>query len=206
MNSKFNEDLSKEEALGRFLDKIYQNLFIGYDIQRITNIDLQHKGIDIIISKDEEQFYVDEKAQLDFLNNELPTFAFEISYLKNETENFGWLFDKAKLTQRYFLITGIYLNNPENIKEGFKDCNIISVNREKLIFLLNSKGLDSANTKKINDRIRSGTKEKGIEIQELNYRTEGRFHFSKSNKSEQPINLILYIDFLIKSKVAKKIY
>lgn len=206
MISKFNEDLSKEEALGRFLDKIYPTLFKGYDIQRISNIDLQHKGIDLILSKEGNEYYIDEKAQLDYLNNELPTFAFEISYLKNGNENSGWLFDKTKDTQRYFLVTGIYLNNPENINEGFKDCNIISVDRIKLINLLESKGLDFNSTTKINNRIRSCTEEKGIKIKELNPQTEGRFYYSKSNKSEQPINLVLYIAFLIKSNVAKKIY
>jgi hypothetical protein len=206
MDSKFNSDLSKEEALGRFLDKIYPTVLQGYQIERINNIENQYQGIDLILTKEGKNHYIDEKAQLDYLNNELPTFAFEISYLKNGIEKFGWLFDKTKLTQKYFLITGIYLNNPKNINEGFKDCNIISVDRIKLLNLLESKNLDFNSTTKINSRIRSSKEEKGIEIKELNKNTEGRFYYSKSNKSEQPINLVLYIDFLIKSNVAKKIY
>ena len=95
MTSNFDEDLSKEEALGKYLDNIYLKLLDGYRIQRIVDIDKQHKGIDIIISKGENVFFIDEKAQLDYLNNELPTIAFEISYIKNNSENLGWLFDKT---------------------------------------------------------------------------------------------------------------
>jgi len=206
MNSRFNEDLSNEEALGRFLDTIYPTLFDGFKIQRIVDVNLQHRGVDLVISKDGVDYYIDEKAQLDYLNFKLPTFAFEISYIKDNIEHLGWLFDKSKETNSYFLINGIYLNDPKDINKGFEKCSIISVNRCKLIHLLESKKLDLSNITRINNIIRSGIEEKSIEICELNPRTQGRFYFSKSNKSEEPINLVLYIDFLIESKVAKRIY
>lgn len=206
MKSNFKEDLSKEELLGIFLDDIYPTIIEGYQIERISDIEQQHRGIDLIISRDGQNYFIDEKAQLDYLNKELPTFAFEISYLKNSKENFGWLYDKTKQTHKYFLITGIFLNNPEDINEGFQKCIITSVDRVKLIALLKLKGLDIETITKYNDNIRSGTAEKNVNINELNSYSEGRFYYSKSNKSEQPINLVLYLDFLIRSKVAKRIY
>lgn len=205
MHSKFNEDLSKEVALGQYLDTIYPIVFEGCVIQRITDNALQHQGVDLIISKEGRDFYIDEKAQLDYLDKNLPTFAFEISYLKNGKEHLGWLFDESKLSQRYFLVTGIFLNNPQNFNEGFKSCAILSVDRVKLLKLLNSMGLNAQTVVEINSNIRSSTLEKAIPIKELNAYTQGRFYYSKSNKSEQPINLVLYLDFLIQSKVAKKI-
>lgn len=206
MDSNFKDDLSKEIILGKYLDNIYHEKLMGYNIERITDLDLQHQGIDLIISKEEKHYFIDEKAQLDYLNIELPTFAFEISYLKNGVEKNGWLFDSHKKTQKYFLITGIFLNNPEDIKEGFKSCSIISVDRAKLINLLESRGLTHEKIQEMNLEIRGGTNENAIPIKELNAQNEGKFYFSKNNKAEQPINLVLKIDFLIKENVAKKIH
>ena len=206
MDSNFKNDLSKEIILGKYLDKIYSEKFKGYKIERITDLDLQHQGIDLVISKNDIQYFIDEKAQLDYINTELPTFAFEISYLKNGVEKKGWLFDNDKKTQKYFLITGIFLNNLEDIKEGFKSCSIISVDRAKLINLLENRGLTHTKIQEMNLEIRGGTNQNAIPIKELNAKNEGKFYFSKNNKAEQPINLVLKIDFLIKENVAKKIH
>ena len=206
MDSNFENDLSKEIILGKYLDDIYSKKFKGYNIERIKDLDLQHQGIDLIITKNQFEYYIDEKAQLDYINTALPTFAFEISYLKNGVQKKGWLFDNDKKTQKYFLITGIFLNNPEDINKGFKSCIITSVDRNKLIKLLESRGLTHDKIQEMNLEIRSGLNENAIPIKELNSHSEGKFYFSKNNKAEQPINLVLKIDFLIKESVAKKIH
>ena len=169
--------------------------FKGYNIERIKDLDLQHQGIDLIITKNQFEYYIDEKAQLDYINTALPTFAFEISYLKNGVQKKGWLFDNDKKTQKYFLITGIFLNNLEDINKGFKSCIITSVDRNKLIKLLESRGLTHDKIQEMNLEIRSGLNENAIPIKELNSHSEGKFYFSKNNKAEQPINLVLKIDF-----------
>lgn len=56
------------------------------------------QGIDLILKDKhlEKQFLVDEKAQLDYVNESLPTFAFELFYQKNGIQKQGWLFDASK--------------------------------------------------------------------------------------------------------------
>lgn len=204
--SHFENDLSKENLLGKYLDGIYLKLFDGFTIKRVSDVDEQHRGIDIIIFKDEKEYYIDEKAQLDYLEIDLPTFAFEISYLKNGFQKNGWLFDKTKITDKYFLITSIFCNTEKEPESGFKNCKIFSVDRVKLIKLLQSKELNYQRISEINQEIRDGNSEGRIPTKELNSFTEGNFHFTKSGKVEEPINIILKLDFLMKSGVAKKLY
>ena len=119
MESKYNEDYNKEVLLGKYLDTLYTDLFPGLTIERINDFAEQHNGVDLIISKGDDRYIIDEKAQLDYIDKTLPTFAFEITYLKGGQEILGWLFDKRKKTHKYFVITGIYLNVAGDISQGF---------------------------------------------------------------------------------------
>lgn len=202
--SSFDHDLSRETILGQYLDKVYSEKLPGFKIERIHDLDLQHQGIDIIISEaTDKEHFIDEKAQLDYLDNDLPTFAFELSYLKNGVQRLGWLFDKAKRTEKYFLITSIHLNYPGYFESGFRSCRITSVDRSKLIKMLADRGLSYDRIMEIDQQVRNGKFEQGIPIAELDPKSEGKFYFSRSNKVEQPINIILRLDFLIKLGIGK---
>ena len=205
MKSNFNQDLTKEFLLGNYLDELYPGMFNGFEIERVTDSGQQHKGIDLILSKKDKQFFIDEKAQLDYLEEDLPTFAFEITYLKDGTQKLGWLYDNSKLTDFYFTVTAIKCKIYETPESGFKSCKIFSINRKKLINLLTSRGLTYDRISEINQAIRGSSQNERIPVPELEARSEGTFYFSKG-KAEQPINIVLKLDFLIASGVAKKIY
>nr|WP_297786951.1 hypothetical protein [uncultured Allomuricauda sp.] len=201
MKSNFKADLSKEKQLTPLLDIYYQKHLKHYTFERVSHIKKQLQGIDLIL-KDKQsgkQFYVDEKAQLDYINESLPTFAFELFYQKAGVQKQGWLFDIAKKTQFYALITSIYSDE----KNVFTSCNITFVNREKLIFQLNKIGLSRKQLEQII------TENKGVHgklvLEELNAKTEGYLFFSSQNKAEKPANLILKLDYLRKTGVAKKL-
>lgn len=206
MISRFHDDLKKEALLGKYLDTLYPQLFPGFKIRRITDSDQQHQGIDIIISRNGQDFYIDEKAQLDYINKSVRTFAFEVTYINKDGEQkLGWLFDKHKITNRYFLITDIYLHDSLDISKGIKSCAVTSVDRSKLVILLKKKGLDFDKIISINQEIRGAMADGATNIAELLPKSEGRFHFSKSNKAEEPINILLYLKYLVKEGVAKKV-
>lgn len=212
VESTFDIDLSKEGELGKLLDVIYPTIpnFAGWTIERISDKEQQHRGIDLIISKGEKVFYIDEKAQLDYIGRELPTFTFEISYLnKHNEEKLGWFLDRSKVTNAYYLITNISFNNPSDIKEGLKTCKILSVDRQKLLNFLVSIGLTGEVILEMNNKIRTGKaiekEEEKIEANGLHFYSEGRFHYSKGKK-EKPINLTLGLLFLIEKGIAKVIY
>ncbi len=199
MKSSFKADLAHEKQLSVFLDHCYAKHLKHYSFERIHDLKSQKEGIDLILThkKNGKTYFVDEKAQLDYLNKNLPTFAFELFYTKNETLKKGWLFDAQKKTQMYSLVTNIKKNGT-----SFSSCAITFVNRNKLLSFLGSKGLNEAFIKK---RALEHLGFHGkMELPSLDLRKEGHVHFSRKNKEEQPINLVLQLGFLKEIGVAKK--
>lgn len=199
--SNFASDLKKEQKLTVLLDAYYQKHLKHYDFERIHDMKRQMQGIDVILKHktNGKTFFVDEKAQLDYINEELPTFAFELSYEKKGVLKKGWLFDTAKETQFYALVTAIYSDEP-NI---FTSCKITLVNREKLLGFLKTKNINIATLK--NAVSKSASQNGKIKIEQLNHRTEGYLFLSRKNKAEKPTNLILKLEFLIEKGIAKRL-
>ncbi|WP_299113127.1 hypothetical protein [uncultured Winogradskyella sp.] len=201
--SHFKRDLNKEQLLGEYLDTVYQSLNLHFE--RNEDLNLQHRGVDLLYPE-KEGIFIDEKAQLDYLNKSLPTFTFELSYLKNGEQKLGWLLDESKLTTHYFLITGIYVMHKTDLSKGFKKCIITSVNCKKLLNHLELKNLSKKRLLQYDADLRDFEDKKlKNEIDELCPKTEGLLYFSP-HLSEQPINLQLRLKYLIEIGVAKHIY
>ncbi len=201
MKSKFKADLSKEKQLTPLMDHYYQKHLKHYRFERVSNLKKQLQGIDLILkdNRSEKQFFVDEKAQLDYINESLPTFAFELYYQKNGVQKQGWLFDVSKKTQFYTLVTSIYSDDDD----VFTSCNITFVNREKLIQHLDKVELSQ---KQLEGIISKNQDIHGkLNLEQLNPKSEGYLFFSTKNKAEKPINLILKLDYLIRIGVAKRL-
>tara|TARA_B100000949_G_scaffold209891_1_gene202502 strand:- start:3415 stop:3963 length:549 start_codon:yes stop_codon:yes gene_type:complete len=178
LKSNFKADLSKEKQLTPLLDYYYQKHLKHYTFERVSQLKQQLQGIDLIL-KDRQsgkQFYLDEKAQMDYINESLPTFAFELFYQKDGVKKQGWLFDASKKTQFYALITSIFSDE----KFEFTSCNITFVNREKLIFLLDKKGLSRTCLEQI---IADKQKVHGkLVLGQLNAKNEGYLFFLPKTK------------------------
>jgi hypothetical protein len=200
--SHYKRDLNKEQKLGIYLDTVYKK--IDLKVTRVNDLNLQHKGVDLIYTHNANDIYIDEKAQLDYVNKNLPTFTFELSYLKDKTLKEGWLFDDNKQTHFYFLVTGIKAKNPK--QHDYYDCIITSVDRSKLLRFLDGINLDEQQLSNYQKEIRARKhKENRIEIKELDIKKEGCLFFSP-HLAEHPINLQLRLQFLIDSGIAKCIY
>lgn len=201
MKSNFKADLSKEKQLSPLLDYYYQKHLKHYTFERVSLLKKQLQGIDFILRDKQsgKQFFLDEKAQLDYINESLPTFAFELFYQKNGVQKQGWLFDASKKTQFYALITSIFSDE----KDEFTSCNITFVNREKLIFLLDKNGLSITYLEQIiseNQNVHGK-----LVLEQLNAKNEGYLFFSTQNKAERPVNLVLRLDYLIRNGVSKRL-
>lgn len=200
LKSTFGSDLQKEQSLFPLLDSCYKKHLKFYGFERIADLGQQLQGIDLILTRKStgERFFVDEKAQLDYINEDLPTFAFELCYEKNGQLKNGWLFDTDKKTDFYALITGIY---SDEFNE-FTSCKITFLNRAKLIAFLNTRNVSR---KTLRNSIEESRTTKGkMELNELNHSSEGYLYFSSHNKAEKPINLVLKLDFLIEQNIAKR--
>jgi len=204
--TNFESDLSQEAILSKYLDQVYKNKDLEFE--RIFDLNKQHQGIDIIMMVNSNEYFIDEKAQLHYLNNDLPTFTFELSYLKNGEYRKGWLFDKNKLTEYYFLITGIILKKGKTkllVSDDIESVKITSVNRGKLINHLALIGLGKDKLLEYDSEIRINKTNGKNPISELNPNSEGLIYFSEKYK-EEPINLQLRLNFLIKNNFAKELH
>lgn len=199
--SNFKSDLQKETQLSTLLDRLYHKHLRFYDFERISDLNLQLKGVDLIFTKksDQKAFYIDEKAQLDYINDDLPTFAFELSYQKNGSLRQGWLFDPSKKTDFYALVTAIYSDEPQR----YTSCKITMVNRANLLTFLKTKNLTQENLENYQKEV-NGKHGKFV-LKELHSHSEGYLYSSTKNKAEKPLNLILKLDFLIENGVAKRL-
>ena len=199
MKSNFKTDLAQEKKLIPVLDSYYRKHLKFYDFERVHGLEQQLSGVDLILTRKKtgETFFVDEKAQLDYLNKNLPTFAFELFYTKNDALKPGWLFDTQKTTQMYALVTNI-----QKESDTFAACSITFVNRQKLLSFLAEKG---SNEVFLRNRVLKHLEFHGkMELPGLDLRKEGHVHFSSNNKAEQPINLVFQLAFLKEIGVAKK--
>ena len=205
--SKFASDLNQEQILSQYLDNIYRSKKLEFE--RVFDLDRQMQGIDVIIQLNSNDYIIDEKSQLHYINNDLPTFTFELSYLNKYQElKKGWLFDSSKLTQYYFLVTGIYLKESKTKLESFVDIDklkITSVNRIKLINHLNKIGLSEDTLHEYDIAFRSNNSYGKNIISELDDKINGVIYFTE-HLSEKPINLQLRLQYLIDCKVAKKFF
>tara|TARA_R110002049_G_scaffold292252_3_gene476690 strand:- start:48156 stop:48776 length:621 start_codon:yes stop_codon:yes gene_type:complete len=202
--STFKLDLKHEHILSEYLDQLYKSKNLAFE--RIIDIDKQHQGIDIIIQHHTASYFIDEKAQLHYLNKNLPTFTFELSYLnKHDKLKEGWLFDNHKLTQYYFLITGIFLkeNKTELLSvEDIETLKITSVNRQKLIVHLAKIGLSRMKLEEYDNALRTNESLGKNTIPELNEKKGGLIYFTE-HLAEKPMNLQLRLNYLIAIGVAK---
>lgn len=200
---KFKEDFAKEKIAAQFLDTIYAKLNLQFE--RIADRNMQHQGIDLSHHQDGITTYIDEKAQLHYLNKDLPTFTFELSYKKQSVLKKGWLCDQSKKTDFYFLVTGIFLKGKKLVTaEDIKTCKITSVSRKKLLNHLSNLGLTAAKLEFYDYELRKNQQFGKHVIEEIGAK-HGSLHFTE-HLSEQPINLKLRLDYLLRMKIAKRIY
>jgi hypothetical protein len=201
LKSNFKTDLSKEQRLTPLLDTYYQKHLKNYEFERVSNLKKQRQGIDLILkdNRSGNTYFVDEKAQLDYINESLPTFAFELFYTKNGVQKQGWLFDVSKKTHFYALVTSIYSDEAD----VFTSCNITFVNREKLILRLHELGLNQSFLEEL--ALDQKEVHGKLVMERLDPKKEGYLYFSSTNKVEKPVNLILRLEFLNRLGVAKRL-
>lgn len=93
--SRRNQDMTSESELGKFLDKyLYKELLKSgafKSITRETEKEVQLNGVDVTcVATNGAVYRIDEKAQLYYINKNLPTFAFEVDFFTRRSGH-KWL-------------------------------------------------------------------------------------------------------------------
>lgn len=148
IQSRRNEDMSAEGQLACFLDEYLYERFPHKDafsqIERIYDRAEQLAGVDVrFTGVDGRVYHVDEKAQLYYLNRDLPTFAFEVQFLRRGQEICGWLCNDSLKTDLYLLIWPFAAqDSPQNIRaEQFTRLDCLLVEKKRLLAMLAREGL-----------------------------------------------------------------
>lgn len=199
--SLFPYDVAFEQVMASYLDHhLYFNPLFS-EHHRVTDADLQNKGVDVILTSNEFGLVsskVDEKCAAHHCNEDMQTFAFELYYKKKEVEHIGWFIDPSKETQAYMLVwpfvkSSLGRGYIKSIKEeDITGVRYLIVKREKLAAYFNKRGfsyerlLSEAKTIFTNPSTQIDT----------NY---SQFHYSKSPKyAESPVNLVVKREILWK--------
>lgn len=106
---RWKQDLRVEQEFAAYMDRYCYPRLKGEkgfsSVERVRDVERQKEGIDVILKTKKAEILVDEKAQSYHINQNLPTFAFELSYLAVDgTERVGWLLNDTLLTTHYFLL------------------------------------------------------------------------------------------------------
>ena len=194
--SRKSEDMSAENQLAIFLDKYLYSCFPNKDsfqsIERVYDKELQLSGVDVrLVDQSDRTFNIDEKAQLYYLNKGLPTFAFEIEFLRSGIPTTGWLCNNTLVTDFYLLIWPYASqDSPKNILwHQFEKAECLSIQKKKLLKVLQDLGLSQKqlayDAKRIRDMHQFGKHAiPGI---------SGIYYYASNPQkySEAPINLVV---------------
>jgi len=201
--SLFAKDIKAEARFAAFLDKtLYKPLEkiivspagpVSFD--RMTDMEMQMHGVDVLMCEGHHELYIDEKSQLHYINENVPTFAFELSYLKNGIVEPGWLLDSRKLTHAYMLCWPVGVKGDEF--DEYRGARTFLVPKNALLTALSRLGYD---------RNELATRDEFMRKNNMfgPFRTKNNdfwFYFTK-NCAEQMINLVVRTSFLEKIAIA----
>ena len=183
-----DSDNQTERAVAQFLDRYFYPKH-ATSFTRYDDIINQMNGIDVSCTIGEVQnMLIDEKCVGQYINQGLPTFAFELSFFTMGGQMIeGWLFDPQKRTQ-YYLLIWIWATRTEDISvDDITTLECILMSREKLLSYLNAEGITRLRSTEIVREIRSTTKG-GVHYKRLD---RPYYYFLTTRLAEQPVNLVI---------------
>lgn len=195
-NTHRKEDHSAESELALFMDKfLYERFPTGSafsSIRRVHDKEEQLNGVDVeFIGTDGRVYCVDEKAQLHYLNQNLPTFAFELLSFQKGYDTVGWLCN-AKLKTDLFMLIWPFATQDEYegiTWEQFTKADCLLIQKQRILKMLASKGLTVERMLSDARGIRASGRKGKIPIDGI----KGIYYFASYPKKyqEAPINIII---------------
>lgn len=203
--SRRDQDMSAEAELARFIDEYlyarFPNSGSFKKIERVYDKELQLQGVDVVFTAaDERVFYVDEKAQLYYLNKDLPTFAFEINFLRGGWPTTGWLCNDTLKTDLYLLIWPFAKqDDPKGIRaDQFTKADCLLIQKKAILRFLEKNGLPIERMMRDAKKIREEGKTGKLPIEGV----RGIYYFASdpSRYREAPINVVISKKHLLSIK------
>lgn len=210
--TEFEDDLRREKIIADWMDKYFYSKFNPSEIatkrphefgDKVREKRAQYGGIDIVMKDNDSKIYlIDEKSQTNYLNNNRPSFAFEIFSFSNKKVKKGWLLDSKKKTDYYILI---YPNSKKiddyrelYDKEEIDFVNVYLIERQKLLDEIYKVGLTNENIMEE----ASNLTEVNTAVKIKNIPPEKFTLYKSKNYAEIPVNLV--VKKIILDKIVEK--
>lgn len=194
-------DMHAEQALAKFLDDhLYRELLKEEKFaffQRVTSIAQQKQGVDVIAKTDNSVAYIDEKAQLHYINKTLPTFAFELEFILDGRAMEGWFLNDDLKTTHYLLLwpNARTTDLSRLSSEDFSRVEGMMISKIKMKRYLEEIGLDDTELRRVTKSLRQ---RKLSGSQESPYDGIKFFISPSSSYVENPINMVISKRVLMK--------
>ena len=188
------KDMRAEKELARFLDEhLYHELlkeerFVSFE--RVTDRAIQKQGVDVIGKTEDAIAYIDEKAQLHYINQGLPTFAFELEFLWQGKAMEGWFLNDSLRTTHYLLLWPNAIETELSLitSDDFTTVEGMMISKAKLRNHLDDIGLTDALLHEITALLH----QQGISGPRTTAYDGIKFYMSPSTTySENPINIVI---------------
>ena len=188
MKSNRIEDSKAEKEVAKFLDKNLYKKEGFLEFTRFDDKENQLKGKDVSFKLNNKEVLVDEKAQTTYVNKNLPTFAFEIDFLRSGNElTEGWLYCKDKETEYYMLVWIEAKKERDFVSDDITNTDCVLIKREDLIIFLYDIGLTIDEINKKAQEIRKNEKVGKTELPN----TEDCYLYYSPSLAEKPVNLVI---------------
>lgn len=150
LKSTFRKNLEIEEEISQWLHQHFYSTDIFERAVKINESDLQHKGVDVYLQshtifKDRREHAVDEKAAMTYVKRDhkespLPTFAFELNYLKDDQLKEGWVYGDKYTNTEYYHIMWIWadVSKKGQFKYTWQEINQQNITKVKGLFIKKS--------------------------------------------------------------------
>ena len=181
-------DHEVEKEISSFMDEKYYKCNVT-EFHRFERKEDQLEGKDVTFSVGNlKNIIVDEKAQTHYINKDLPTFAFELDFLRGSgTLTPGWLLDDGKKTEYYMLIWPFAKKTWNIRKDDIIRLSCMLVCRRKITDYLESEGFTETKLKEISEQIRKDDIEGPIGKDAHPH----IYFYSTKRLVERPVNIII---------------
>ncbi|WP_051633616.1 hypothetical protein [Bacillus sp. UNC41MFS5] len=193
--SNFEVDLNGENVLANFLDtyfyaKLEIQEFFRNTPEKNNYLNNQFRGIDVTFTFNGSNFILDEKATL-YYPNGIPTFAFELSYKKDNVWRQGWFYDETKETDYYLLAwpKRQAVKVSELKVEHFQTVEVLLISRKNLQNYLNEKY--DINKQAIQVTVENIITSKKFGKLDNIHPSSNHYYYYTEYLSETPINLVI---------------
>jgi len=187
------EDVRRSNVISDFLDKHFYAVHTT-QFERVNDTERQVQGIDTIFTFQGHEYTCDEKASVRYINKNLRTFSFELSFLRKSGETTdGWLLSEKDINNSFLLcwIDRAKSDTPQD-ESDILEMEIALVRREAILAYLQHFGWDKRKLLRKARRIREQYHENLGSIE-----TNGcKFVFS-DKLVEKPVNVLISRDTLL---------